>query len=263
MKIVTWNINGIRARIEVLLQWLREEKPEVVLLQEIKSVEETFPVSPLEDEGYNVYLHGQKGFNGVAFLSKKPLEDVVRGLSGDDSDEQARWIEATLVGSEKSVRLCNLYLPNGNPVPGEKYTYKLSWMERLYQRTRELLELEEPVLLAGDFNVIPSTIDAKDISRWTDDALYLPQSRAAFRKILNLGYMDAFRTLHPEQQNAFTFWDYTANAWEKDNGIRIDHVLLNSYATDIFKDCFIQKSVRAWEKPSDHVPVWCDLEIGH
>lgn len=261
MNIVTWNINGVRARINVLVQWLNEYNPDVVLLQEIKSINETFPEEAVEECGYNIYLHGQKGFNGVALLSKLPLEDVVCGLEGDENDTQARWIEATLVTEKSAVHVCNLYLPNGNPVPGDKYDYKLAWMNRLYHRAQALLELEEPVLIAGDYNVIPAPQDAKNISRWTDDALYLLESRKSFRRILNAGYVDAFRIMYPEQQDAYSFWDYTGGSWEKNNGIRIDHVLLNSYCADKLQQCHIQSNMRAVEKPSDHVPVWCQLAI--
>lgn len=261
MNIVTWNINGIRARLETIVTWLRENGPDVILLQEIKSMEETFPAEPLSDLGYNLYIHGQKGFNGVAILSKYPLEDVIYGLPDpEQSDTQARWVEASLVKDGAALRLCNLYLPNGNPAPGDKYTYKLAWMERLYDRAKILLEREEPILIAGDYNVIPSMQDAKNIDKWHDDALYMLDSRRAFRKILNLGYIDAFATLNPEQKEAFSFWDYTKGAWEKNNGIRIDHVLLNAYAADMLAGCHIQKEVRGWNKPSDHVPVWCTLK---
>ncbi len=257
MKIASFNINGIKARLPALLEWLKEAEPDVALLQEIKSMDETFPREPIEDLGYTVETHGQKSFNGVAILSKLPLEDVTRGLPGDDEDEQARWIEATVIG-EQAVRVCGLYLPNGNPVPGPKYDYKLAWMERLYARAQDLLGMEEPALMAGDYNIIPQLEDAKRPEVWTEDALFLPESRAAFRKILNLGFTEALRArnIAPE---TYTFWDYQAGAWNKNDGIRIDHFLLSPQCADLLVDCQIDKDVRDREKPSDHVPIWVEL----
>ncbi|MGB5869387.1 MAG: exodeoxyribonuclease III [Albidovulum sp.] len=257
MKIATFNINGIKARAEALPAWLDEARPDVVLLQEIKSVDEAFPRQLFEDRGYGVETHGQKGFNGVAILSKLPLEDVTRGLPGDESDEQARWIEATVVG-KTAIRICGLYLPNGNPVPGPKYDYKLAWMERMRLRATELLAAEMPVVMAGDYNIIPQAEDAARPEVWTEDALYLPQSRAAYRRILNLGFTEAFRT-RDARPGQYSFWDYQAGAWQKNHGIRIDHLLLSAQAADLLGDCAIDKAVRDGDKPSDHVPVWIDL----
>ncbi|WP_171167740.1 exodeoxyribonuclease III [Ruegeria sp. HKCCA0370] len=259
MKIATFNINGIKARAEALPRWLDEAQPDVVLLQEIKSVDENFPREIFEERGFNVETHGQKSFNGVAILSKLPLEDVSRGLPGDDADEQARWIEATVVG-KKAVRICGLYLPNGNPAPGPKYDYKLAWMERLYDRARDLLATEEPALVAGDYNIIPQAEDAKRPEAWRDDALFRPESRAAFRKILNLGFTEAFRAT-TQSAGHYSFWDYQAGAWNRNDGIRIDHFLLTPQAADLMRDCQIDAAVRGHEKPSDHVPVWVDLDI--
>ncbi|WP_171204914.1 exodeoxyribonuclease III [Ruegeria sp. HKCCA0235A] len=259
MKIATFNINGIKARAEALPRWLDEAQPDVVLLQEIKSVDENFPREVFEERGFNVETHGQKSFNGVAILSKLPLEDVSRGLPGDDADEQARWIEATVVG-KKAVRICGLYLPNGNPAPGPKYDYKLAWMERLYDRARDLLATEEPALMAGDYNIIPQAEDAKRPEAWRDDALFRPESRAAFRKILNLGFTEAFRAT-TQSAGHYSFWDYQAGAWNRNDGIRIDHFLLTPQAADLMRDCQIDAAVRGHEKPSDHVPVWVDLDI--
>lgn len=258
MKIATFNINGIKARHAALLDWLDEAQPDVALLQEIKSVDEGFPREPFEERGYNVETHGQKGFNGVAILSKLPLEDVTRGLPGDDEDEQARWIEATVVGETHALRLCGLYLPNGNPAPGPKYDYKLAWMERLEARARALLADEMPAMMAGDYNVIPQAEDAAKPESWTEDALYLPQTRAAFRRILNLGFTEAFRTRHPEPGH-YSFWDYQASAWQRNNGIRIDHILLTPQAADLMRDVQIDRDIRGRDKPSDHVPVWVDM----
>lgn len=257
MKVATFNINGIKARIETLTTWLEEAQPDVALLQEIKSVDENFPRNHFEDLGYTVETHGQKSFNGVAILSKLPLEDIGRGLPGDDSDEQARWIEATVVG-ETAIRLCGLYLPNGNPAPGPKYAYKLGWMERLQAHARTLLDSEMPVLMAGDYNVIPQDEDAARPEAWADDALALPQSRAAFRRLLNLGFTEAFRaeTAAPGQ---YTFWDYQAGAWNRNDGIRIDHFLLSPQCADLLETCQIDKQARGMEKPSDHVPIWVKL----
>jgi len=264
MKIATFNINGVKARIGALTDWLSESQPDVVLLQEIKSVDENFPREVFEDMGYNVETHGQKGFNGVAILSKYLLEDVTRGLPGGEGtgrdgadDEEARYIEATVVG-DRAVRLCGLYLPNGNPAPGPKFDYKLRWMERLKARAQELLEAEEPALMAGDYNIIPQEEDAARPDAWRDDALFRPEARAAFRKILNLGFTEAFRarTLGPGH---YTFWDYQAGAWNRNDGIRIDHFLLTPQCADLLRDCWIETEVRGREKPSDHVPVWVDL----
>ncbi|WP_415182745.1 exodeoxyribonuclease III [Phaeovulum sp.] len=258
MKIATFNINGIKARIEALPAWLSEATPDVALLQEIKSVDEAFPREVFEDMGYHVETHGQKGFNGVAILSRLPLEDVTRGLPGDDTDEQSRWIEATVIG-KTAVRVAGLYLPNGNPVPGPKYDYKLAWMARMQARARALLATEDPVVMAGDYNIIPQDEDAARPEAWRDDALALPASRAAYRRILNLGFTEAFHTLHPAPGH-YSFWDYQAGAWEKNNGIRIDHLLLSPQAADLLTDSGIDKDIRAREKPSDHVPVWIELD---
>ena len=260
MKIASFNINGIKARLAALTDWLDAAQPDVVLLQEVKSIDEAFPREPFEERGYNVETHGQKGFNGVAILSKLPLEDVTRGLPGDESDEQARWIEATVTGEHATLRLCGLYLPNGNPTPGPKYDYKLAWMERLKARAEALLQLEEPLLIAGDYNVIPQDEDARRPEAWTEDALALPQSRAAFRRLLYLGLTDAFRA-RVQGPGHYTFWDYQAGAWRRDDGIRIDHILLSPQAADRLTDCQIDKQVRAGEKPSDHVPIWVNIDL--
>lgn len=259
MKIASFNINGVKARLPALIAWLEEEKPDVVMLQEIKSIDQNFPREPLEDLGYQVETHGQKSFNGVAILSRLPLEDVSRGLPGDDSDEQARWIEATVIG-DVALRICGLYLPNGNPVPGDKYDYKLAWMKRLKARAQELIESEEIALMAGDYNIIPQAEDAANPGGWTEDALFLPQSRAAFREIMNLGFTDALRATNAAPET-YTFWDYQAGAWERNNGIRIDHFLLTPQAADRLNGCGIDSAIRGREKPSDHVPIWVDLAI--
>ncbi|MGI3212393.1 exodeoxyribonuclease III [Roseovarius tibetensis] len=259
MRIASFNINGIKARLPALTDWLDAAEPDVVLLQELKSVDENVPREPFEDRGYNVETHGQKGFNGVAILSKFPLEDVTRGLPGDDADEQARWIEATVMGARRAVRLCGLYLPNGNPAPGPKYDYKLGWMDRLRARATDLLDSEEPVLMGGDYNVIPQDEDAAKPDAWRDDALALPDSRAAFRRIVHLGFTEAFRA-QVQGPGHYTFWDYQAGAWNRNDGIRIDHFLLSPQAADLMTDCHIEKEVRGREKPSDHVPIWVEID---
>ncbi len=260
MKIASFNINGIKARLPALLDWLAEANPDVAVLQEIKSTDDTFPRSKIEDAGYNLETHGQKSFNGVAVLSKLPLEDVTRGLPGDPTDEQARWIEASVTGEAGTVRVCGLYLPNGNPAPGPKYAYKLDWMERLKDRAQALLDAEECALMLGDYNVIPQPADCHDPAVWATDALFLPDTRAAYRRIVNLGFTDALRATDA-RPGAYTFWDYQAGAWPKDHGIRIDHVLMTPQAADRLRECGIDRHVRSREKPSDHVPIWVSLDL--
>lgn len=259
VKIASFNINGIKAREKALMTWLEEARPDVVLMQEIKSVSEKFPSNLFEDVGYNVAVNGQKSFNGVAIISKLPLEDVVTELPGDSTDDQARWLEATIVG-DHAIRMCNLYLPNGNPTPGPKYDYKLKWMHRLYQRAKDLIDSEAPAFMAGDFNIIPQPEDAANIDNWEKDALFLPESRAEFRKIINLGYTDAFRAKNFGSGN-YSFWDYQAGAWDRDDGVRIDHFLLTPQCADLLENCKIDKDIRSEEKPSDHVPIWIELSI--
>ncbi|MFN0113242.1 MAG: exodeoxyribonuclease III [Paracoccaceae bacterium] len=258
MQIATFNVNGIKARLEALKKWLAERTPDVAVLQEIKSVDEGFPRAEIEAMGFAVATHGQKGFNGVAILSRLPLSEVVRGLPGDPSDEQARWIEATVAGRRK-VRVAGLYLPNGNPAPGPKFDYKLAWMERLAARARELLATEMPVVMGGDWNVIPEPADAARPEAWVEDALFRPESRAAFRAILHQGWSDGFRLREPGP-GFYSFWDYQAAAWERNNGIRIDHLLLSPQAADLLLEVRIDKEVRGREKPSDHVPVWVEID---
>jgi exodeoxyribonuclease-3 len=259
MKITTWNINGVKARIEGLAAYLKEAAPDVICLQEIKSVDEGFPREAIEELGYNVATHGQKGFNGVAILSKLPLEDVTRKLPGDASDEQARYLEATVVPLRgRAVRVASIYLPNGNPIGTEKFAYKLAWMKRLNAHAAKLLGEEGALVLAGDFNVIPTPADAKRPEAWENDALFQPESRAAFQNILALGFTDAVRTCHPEP-GIFTFWDYQAGAFQKNDGIRIDHLLLSPQAADRLAHAGVDKFTRGWEKPSDHCPAWVEL----
>ncbi len=260
MKIVTWNINGVRARIGNLLHWLKESDPDIVCLQEIKSVDEQFPRAEVEALGYNVETHGQKGFNGVAILSKLRFDEVNRGLPGDDGDEQARFIEGVFSTDKGVLRVVSLYLPNGNPVGTEKFPYKLSWMARLERWAAERLALEEALVLAGDYNVIPEAVDARFPEQWLGDALFQPETRQAFRRLKNLGFTEAVRAV-TDKPDVYTFWDYQAGAWQKNNGIRIDHLLLSPEAANRLGSASIEKHVRAWEKPSDHVPVAIQLDL--
>ncbi len=254
LSIATWNVNSVRQRIGHLEAWLKETTPDVVCLQEIKTVDEGFPRLEIEALGYNVATHGQKTFNGVAILSKLPLEDVRVGLPGDPSDEQARYLEATVSTAGGAVRVASIYLPNGNPAPGEKYDYKLRWMERLRLHAQELLALEEPLVLAGDYNVIPAAADTHDPALWAQDALFLPETRAAFQRLLALGFTEAFRAVS-DAPKCYTFWDYQAGAWQRNNGIRIDHLLLSPQAADRLHSVEIDRDMRDRDKPSDHVPV--------
>lgn len=260
MRIATWNINSIKQRIDSLVAWLRERAPDLVCLQETKCVDEAFPREPLEALGYNVAVHGQKTFNGVAILSKFKFDEVISRLPGDEGDDHARFLEATISTAGGIVRLASLYLPNGNPPETEKYNYKLKWMDRLFNYTRERIKLEEQLILAGDYNVIPSPADVHDPAAWAGDALFLPRTREKFRALLHLGLTDAIRATS-DASNLYTFWDYQAGAWQKNNGIRIDHVLLSPQAADRLTAAGVDRHVRSWEKPSDHVPVWVDLAI--
>jgi exodeoxyribonuclease-3 len=260
MRIATWNVNSVRQRLDHLLTWLRDCAPDIVCLQEIKCVDEAFPREAIEALGYNVITHGQKTFNGVALLSKYPLEEATPRLPGDDEDVHARFIEGVVSLKSGVVRVACLYLPNGNPVDTEKYPYKLKWMSRLHEFTRARLKTEEPLILAGDFNVIPAPADVHNPAAWANDALFKPETRESFQSLLGLGMTDALRAV-TDEPGQYTFWDYQAGAWQKNWGIRIDHLLLSPQASDKLVDVGIDKYVRAWEKPSDHVPVWIDLDL--
>lgn len=254
MRIATWNVNSVRARLPNVMEWLAEAKPDVLLMQEIKCETDSFPFMEFKAAGYDVHAHGQKSYNGVAIASLHKIEDVKEGLPDSAHDAQARFVEATI----KGIRVASIYLPNGNPTGTDKYAYKLDWMKRLKLRAAELLREEKPVVLGGDYNVIPAEIDAHNPQEWLTDALYLPQSRAAFRDILQLGYTEIFRALHP-QQHDYSFWDYQAGAWQQDKGIRIDHFLLSPEATDRAGDCTIDRHPRGKEKASDHTPVIVEI----
>lgn len=260
MKIASWNVNSVKARLEPLSAWLRSASPDIVCLQEIKSTDDTFPRDAFEDLGYNCLTHGQKTYNGVAILSKRPPEDVQTGLPGDETDEQARYLEALIPGDRGMVRVASIYAPNGNPVESEKFPYKLRWMQRLQSRAEALLKLEEPLVLAGDYNIIPEARDCFDPALWTGDALFQPESRAALRRLQNIGFTDAFRARN-RAAGQYSFWDYQAGAWQKNHGIRIDFLMLSPQALDRMTACDIDKAVRGGDKPSDHVPVWCDLAL--
>ena len=260
MRIATWNVNSVKQRLDNLRAWLTERTPDVVCLQEIKCVDEAFPREAFENMGYNVAVHGQKAFNGVALLSKLPFDEVAPGLIGDKEDVQARFLEAQVSTKSGVVRVVSLYLPNGNPPDTDKYTYKLKWMDRLIAFSHERLKLEEPFVLCGDFNVIPTPADARNPKAWVNDALFLPPTRERFRALCNLGLTDAIRA-GSDDPGLYTFWDYQAGAWPKDDGIRIDHILLSPQAADRMVEAGIDRHVRNWEKPSDHVPVYVDLAL--
>lgn len=256
--IATFNVNSINARLANLLAWLETTKPDIVALQELKCTEEAFPREPVEELGYNLAVLGQKTYNGVAILSRSPIEDPLRGLPGDPEDGQARYLEAFTAG----VRVASIYAPNGNPVGTDKFAYKLAWLERLRAHADALLELDEPVVLAGDFNVIPEPIDCHDPAAWAEDALFRPESRRAFRALLHRGWLDAYRALHPEERGAYTFWDYQGGAFQLDHGIRIDHLLLSPLAADRLEEARIDKEPRRRPKASDHTPVIIRLRDG-
>jgi exodeoxyribonuclease-3 len=260
MRIATWNVNSIKQRLDHVVNWLQERQPDIACLQETKCLDEAFPHETFERLGYNVAAHGQKAFNGVAILSKLPLDEVKHGLPGDAADEQARFIEATVSTARGALRVASVYLPNGNPPETEKYPYKLKWMDRLLGYARERLEVEEPLVLAGDYNVIPTAADVYNPAAWSNDALFLPTTRERFRALLNLGLTDAVRAL-TDAPGLYTFWDYQAGCWQKNWGIRIDHALLSPQAADRLVTAGIDKHVRGLEKPSDHVPLVVDLDI--
>ena len=257
MQIATWNVNSVNARLDTVLAWFRQANPDVACLQELKCVDEKFPREPFEALGYNLAVHGQKTYNGVALLSKYPIEDVRRGLPGDDSDEQARYVEG-VIAAPRPVRVAALYLPNGNPIGTEKFAYKLAWMERLRRHATELLALEEAFVLAGDYNVIPEPADADQPENWLGDALYQPESRAAWRALKYLGLTEAQAAV-ADDPHAYTFWDYQAGAWQRNHGIRIDHLFLSPPAAERLTACVVHRDARGMEKPSDHVPVVATL----
>jgi exodeoxyribonuclease III len=255
VRIATYNVNGVNGRLPVLLRWLHETAPDVVCLQELKAPDEKFPERAIRDAGYGAIWHGQKSWNGVAILARgcDPVE-TRRGLPGDPDDTHSRYIEAAVSG----VLVGGLYLPNGNPRPGPKFDYKLRWFDRLIAHAALLFDTDAPVVLAGDYNVMPTDRDVYKPERWLDDALFAPEVRAAFSRLLEQGWTDALRTLHPDE-TVYTFWDYFRNAYARDAGLRIDHLLLNGPAAKRLRRAEVDRFVRGWEKTSDHAPVWIEL----
>ncbi|MFL9843428.1 exodeoxyribonuclease III [Flavobacterium rhizosphaerae] len=258
MKIATYNVNGVNGRLPVLLKWLEEAKPDVVCLQELKAPQEKFPIEAINAVGYQAFWHGQKQWNGVAILATQAIElkEVGRGLPGDPEDIQSRYIEAMA----NDILIGCLYLPNGNPAPGSKFEYKLKWFKRLNDRAEELLKFNIPVVLAGDYNVMPTEKDVYKPERWIKDALFRPETREAFHKLLHQGWTDAMRKLYPDE-TIYTFWDYFRNAYGRDAGLRIDHFLLSPELVPHLKIAAVDRHVRGWEKTSDHAPVWIELKI--
>lgn len=261
LTVATWNVNSIKQREDAVAQWLRLSRPDVLCLQELKCQTEAFPRTTFEDLGYHCAVHGQKGFNGVAILSKYPVEDVTNALPGDEEDGQSRYIEAVVsLPGRGAVRVVGIYAPNGNPAPSPKLDYKLAWMSRLKERAEKLLAFEEPLVIAGDFNIIPRPGDVYNPAAWTEDALFRLESRQALRRITHLGLTDAVLACN-SAPGQFTFWDYQAGAWQKNLGLRIDHILLSPQAAGRLKEAGIDRAPRSWDKPSDHVPVWVSLAI--
>ncbi|MER2996637.1 exodeoxyribonuclease III [Pontibacter populi] len=255
MKIATYNVNGINARLPVLLRWLKETAPDVVCLQELKTPQEKFPLQAIVDAGYQAIWHGQKSWNGVAILARDTQpEETKRGLPGDPEDEHSRYIEAKI----KGIRVGCLYLPNGNPAPGPKFDYKLNWFDRFTAHAADLLTANEPVVLTGDYNVIPTELDAYKPERWVNDALFRPESRSAFEKLLSQGWTDAVRKLYPDE-TIYTYWDYFRNGFGRNAGLRIDHFLLSPQLDKKLVAAGVDRNVRGWEKTSDHAPVWIEL----
>ncbi len=256
MKIATYNVNSINARLGILLRWLNETQPDIVCLQELKAPQEKFPESQIREAGYGVIWHGQKSYNGVAIMARnaEPAE-VRRVLPGDPEDLHSRYIEATVHG----VVIGGLYLPNGNPAPGPKFDYKLRWIDRLLIHAAELVSSQTPVILAGDYNIIPTERDVYKPERWVDDALFRTEVRDAYQRLLAQGWTDALRTVHPDA-TIYTFWDYFRNAYGRDAGLRIDHLLLNKPAAALLESSGVDRQVRGWERSSDHAPVWVTLQ---
>ncbi|WP_276481063.1 exodeoxyribonuclease III [Paraflavitalea pollutisoli] len=256
MKITTYNVNGVNGRLPVLLRWLESSQPDVACLQELKAPQEKFPEEAIRNAGYHAIWHGQKSWNGVAILSRhEPPQEVIRALPGDPEDEHSRYIEAIIDG----ITIGCLYLPNGNPAPGPKFDYKLKWFERLQVHAQSLLAQKKPVILTGDYNVMPTELDVYKPERWVEDALFRPETRAAFAKLAAQGWTDALRTLHPDE-TIYTFWDYFRDAFGRNAGLRIDHFLLSPEIAPRLKSAGVDKEVRGWEKTSDHAPVWIELK---
>ena len=257
MKIATYNVNGVNGRLAVLLRWLEEAAPDIVCLQELKASQDKFPEKAIKDAGYTAVWHGQKQWNGVAILARNmEIQEITRTLPGDDQDIQSRYIEALIDG----VVIACLYLPNGNPAPGPKFDYKLQWFKRLTERAATLLELKTPVILIGDFNVMPTELDVYKPEKWVNDALFRPEVREAFKNVVSQGWTDAIRKLYPDEK-IYTFWDYFRKAYERDAGLRIDHFLLSSQLSKKLISGGVDRHVRGWEKTSDHAPVWINIDF--
>ena len=260
ISIATWNVNSVRARLPNVLNWLAEKKPDIVLLQETKAQDHNFPFEPLEDAGYNIAIHGQKSYNGVAILSKSPIEDIVKTFPGQEEDPQARYIEAVTNG----VRVASVYVPNGDTVTSDKYPYKLNFLQNLEIHIAKLLSYDESIVIGGDYNIAPEDDDTSDPEKWAKTVLGTDAVRGSFRRMLNSGYADAYRTLYPvgsvTPAEAATWWDYRSGAWARQTGLRIDHLLLSPQATDRLKECEVHQLTRDKEKASDHAPVVCYLE---
>lgn len=257
MKIATWNVNSIKVRLPHVIDYLQTENPDILLLQELKCVTEAFPKQEIEEFGYNCAVWGQKTYNGVAILSKNPIDDITYGLKGDDTDNQSRYIEAETAG----IVIASIYLPNGNPVDSEKFPYKIKWMDRLLMRVHELILSESSFILGGDYNVCPENTDVYDTELFKEDALCHPESRSRFRSLINLGLTEAFRACNPNETNKYSYWSYQGGAWRKDDGLRIDHLLLSPILADKLELCDIDKTPRGKERASDHTPVWCTLNM--
>ncbi len=256
MKVATYNVNGINGRLPVLLRWLEDDQPDIVCLQELKAPDEKFPLSAIRALGYDAIWHGQKSWNGVAILSRVgEIHETRRGLPGDLDDGHNRYLEAAVNG----IIVASLYLPNGNPRPGPKFAYKLRWFERLIAHAADLLATGMPVMIAGDFNVMPTERDVRKPERWIDDALFAPEVRAAYFRLLDQGWTDALRTIHPDE-TIYTFWKYWRGAFERNDGLRIDHLLLSPELAERLADAQVDTHVRGWEKTSDHAPVWIELQ---
>ncbi|MEB3701466.1 Exodeoxyribonuclease III [Candidatus Bealeia paramacronuclearis] len=257
MKIMTWNVNSIRSRLEHLLQVLKDDQPDVVLLQELKALEEQVPIEEIETLGYNIAIWGQKTFNGVAIFSKYPLEDIQRGIPENDEDSQARYIEAVTNG----VRVASVYVPNGEAPGTDKYAYKLKFLDLLTRHAQTLLSYDEKFVMGGDYNVAPQDLDVYDPKSWHEKILCSTPEREHLRRLLYLGFTDALRDLYPDEENLYTWWDYRGVSWPSNKGLRIDHLFLSPQAADVLKNCEVNKGPRGWEKASDHAPVWCELKL--
>lgn len=255
MLIATWNVNSIKAHLNSALEWCKDAVPDVLCLQETKCEDGNFPANAFEELGYTCALFGQKTYNGVAILSRLPIENIRKGLPGDDTDEQSRFVSATVLDGARAITVCCIYLPNGNPQPGPKFDYKINWMRRLKEHVSELMQHEEPLVVTGDYNVIPTPADARNPKAYVTDALFQPESRSMYAQLTSMGLTDAVRAANPLNSGLYSYWDYQAGAWQKNNGIRIDHVLLSPQAADLLQSTHIYKDVRGHEKPSDHVPV--------